>query len=416
MTEPDVSNLITLSKAMEIIDAADVSPSVVERPLADCQGLRLAEEVLADRDYPPFDKSLMDGYAVRSADVARTPVDLTIVGEIAAGWPADHALGPAQAMAIMTGAAMPGGADGVIPVEDTEAGAFASSSGVGGTVRIIRAEKPARYVGRQGSDVGRGAVVLPKGTAIGPAQIAVAASVGARKRKVIDRPAVAVLGTGDELVSVDDPAGPTQIRNSNNPMLVGLLKNLGCNVRDLGCVADDPDLIRRAISDGLAAGVLFITGGVSMGKFDHVPHILAELGFDLKITKLRIKPGKPFVFGTMQRDGKSHYVFGLPGNPVSAYVCTLRLASRLLTRLAGGTPMQSLPIAQVDSPLPANGPREFYQPAVLQVLASGASVHPLQWKGSADVFTLARANALIVRPENAPAAMAGESVPILEMS
>jgi molybdopterin molybdotransferase len=235
--------------------------------------------------------------------------------------------------------------------------------------------------------------------------------VGASTVSVYDRPNCAVLATGNEIIPFDRNPSPSQLRNSNGPMLCALLKRLGCNVRDLGIAPDASDKIAAAVQDGLAGDCLFISGAVSMGRYDYVPAVLKGLGGELKITKLRIKPGKPFIVAAMP-GGK--YVFGLPGNPVSALVCTIRLAARLLSRQAGGPPgppHHSLAVATLASPLTENGPREFYQPAVLE----GGHVRPLQWKGSADIFTLAAAGALIVRPENAPAVAAGGSVPIIEL-
>ena len=144
----------------------------------------------------------------------------------------------------------------------------------------------------------------------------------------------AVLATGDELVSPGTEPGPSSIRNSNSPMLVSLLTRLGCDVTDLGNVPDRPNEIRQALKNGLTFDALFVTGGMSMGEYDYVPGLLKEIGVDLRITKLRIKPGKPFVFGVWE--GGRGFVFGLPGNPVSGFVCTVRLASRILSRLAGG--------------------------------------------------------------------------------
>ena len=216
-----------------------------------------------------------------------------------------------------------------------------------------------------------------------------------------------MLATGDELVPIDQTPGPAQIRNSNSLMLVSLLKHLGCEVTDLGVVRDTPDAVRNALIDGMRFDVLFVTGGMSMGQHDYVPRTLAELGVDLPITKLRIKPGKPFVFGT--KDGR--FVFGLPGNPVSGFVCTVRLAARLLARLAGTDPEPRWTTAPLRSPLSANGPREFYQPVML----SEKGVTPLEWKGSADVYTLAAANALLVRAESEPARAAGDVVHVLEL-
>ena len=273
-----------------------------------------------------------------------------------------------------------------------------------------------------------------------------------------------MLGSGDEIVPVDQTPLEWQIRNSNNAMLVALLERLGCDVTDLGVAADEPDAIRAAIEPGLEYDALFITGGMSMGQFDYVPKVLLELGVQLKISKVRMKPGKPFVFGTKRRSTEdrvpsagekvpsaeasagdksaassletqhsapatqhsalstSSFVFGLPGNPVSAFVCTLRLASRVLARLAGGPPRERWVTGRIEQGLPANGPREFYQPVIYRTPTSHKStqnelpnIEVLSWKGSADVFTLAKANALLIRTENEPALPKGTMVRVLEI-
>jgi molybdopterin molybdotransferase len=451
MSEPDVSNLLSVLQAIRIIDAVSVQPRVIRLPLGAADGLRLATDLTSDRDYPPFRKSQMDGFAVRSDDVSRTPADLKVVGEIPAGKTPDRDVGPGEAMAIMTGAPLPAGATGVVPVEDTERIDRE-------TVRILRADAPARFVAPIGSDCPAGQVVLRDGTTIGPAQIAVAATVGAVELDVFAAPRVAVLATGDELVGAGQQPGPSQIRNSNNPMLVSVLRRLGCEVIDLGAVRDDPDLIRDALRRGLEHDALFVTGGMSMGEYDYVPRLLIELGVELKITKLRIKPGKPFVFGVTEdpvsprpegerfsshqqanrspsdrretgrpdaplpHAGQPRFVFGLPGNPVSAFVCTVRLASRLLARMAGGRIEERWLTGRLDTGMSANGPREFYHPAVRAVApgrdsshAEFATITPLKWKGSADLFTLARANVLLVRPENDPTIPKGTIIRVLEI-
>jgi len=403
--EPGVADLISVARAIEILDAEPVSPRVVKMRSTESRGLRLAQDVLADRDYPPFDKSLMDGYAVRLADVKTVPTNLRVVGELPAGrWP-DRAVGVGEAIAIMTGAPIPPGADGVVPVEETQSSGEAADK----VVRIDRAPGVSRNVASRGSDCAAGRVVLTRGTKLEAAQIAVAISVGAVDVDVYARPRLAVLGTGDELVGIDVLPAPAQIRDSNTPMLVALLSRLGYDVADLGFVRDDLQTIRATISHALQHhDALFITGGMSMGEYDYVPRALLDLGVKLKITKLRIKPGKPFVFGTVDT-GHGPFVFGLPGNPVAGLVCTLRLASRVLERLAGGAPTEDWIEGRLTEALGTNGPREFYQP----VVRNGASVTPLKWKGSADVYTLARANGLIVRAEHDPAMAVGEVVRVL---
>ncbi|HEY2589439.1 MAG TPA: gephyrin-like molybdotransferase Glp [Tepidisphaeraceae bacterium] len=434
MSDLDVSGLLTVQQAIRVLDTVPVTPRTIRVPLAQAEGLWLARSLTADRDYPPFDKSQMDGYAVRRADVANLPAELLKVGEVAAGRTPDRSVEPGEAIAIMTGAPIPQGAEGVVPVEDVE---VVDEQ----TIRVVHSGgDPARFIARRGSDCAAGLTVLEAGARLSPAQIAVAASIGADEVEVFDRPHVAVLATGDELVPAGQAPGAAQIRNSNTPMLVALLRRLGCDVTDLGTVPDQPDAIRDALVRGLAYDALFVTGGMSMGEYDYVPRLLKEIGVDLQITKLRIKPGKPFVFGTWEGEAPaepnrsqsekpgsagalpSRFVFGLPGNPVSGFVCTIRLASRLLARLAGGTPEDRWLSGKLDTGLPANGPREFYQPVVRTVArgrdsshAEIATITPLKWKGSADLFTLARANALLVRAENDPAMPKGTVVRVLEL-
>lgn len=447
MSDPDVSDLLAVRQAIQIIDSAAVTPRTIRVSLTEADGYRLAQPIATDRDYPPFDKSQMDGYAVRRADVMTVPVELRVVGEVAAGQPAERTVESGEAIAIMTGAPIPAGAEGVVPVEDVEK--------IGeDTIRIVRlGGDPSRFIARRGSDCAAGQMVLREGMRLGPAQIAVAASIGAIELDVFAKPHVAVLATGNELVSAEQAPGPSQIRNSNTPMLLSLLRSMGCEVADLGVTPDRPDAIRDALQRGLAYDALFVTGGMSMGEYDYVPRMLKELGVDLKVTKLRIKPGKPFVFGVKERllpgpiiaqggspgDGAtdrglppapitgtdaphSRFVFGLPGNPVSGFVCTVRLASRLIARLGGGKPQERWVSGKLDCGMPANGPREFYQPAVRSVAAGRDSSHaelatitPLKWKGSADLFTLAHANVLLVRPENDPTLPKGTVVRVLEL-
>ena len=391
--------LIGVAEAIHILDAAPVTPRVVRVPLAQAVGLRLAADVAAAQDHPPFDKAVMDGYAVRSADAATGAV-LVRVDTVAAGRVGTRAVGPGEAVAIMTGAPVPPGADAVVPVERT--------SRDGDRVTITAAAKLGQAIARRGSDVAATAVVLPAGTVLGPAQVAVAATVGAAVIDVFARPVVSVLTTGDELVDIAATPTGAQIRNSNLAMLVALLTRLGCDVRDAATSGDDVADLRAALIHGLSADALFVTGGMSMGERDHVPRLLEELGLTPQIAKLAVKPGKPFVFATAT-DGR--VAFGLPGNPVSAFVCTVRLAARILRRMAGGPAGGTLIHARLATSLPANGPREFYQPAAWD----GSAVTPLGWKGSADLFTLARANALLVRPPDAAAVDAGAIVSILPL-
>jgi molybdopterin molybdotransferase len=396
MSELPVDQLLSVAGAIAIIDATPVQPRVQTVPLEQSAGRRLAADIIADRDDPPFDKSLMDGFAVRAGDGDV----LQIVGEIAAGAASDRGISAGQAMSIMTGAPIPPGADAVVPVEQTRR--------QGQAVHVQTMVKMGQSIGRRGSDCAAGAVVLKRGTLLGPAQIAVAASMGAANIEAYARPRVAILSTGDEIVSVNQQPEGSQIRTSNSSMLHALLTRLGCDVHDMGIVRDEPGLIRAELEKGMEHDALFVTGGMSMGEYDYVPQLLLEMGVELRISKLRIKPGKPFVFGV--RAGK--FVFGLPGNPVSGYVCSLRLAARLLRRMGGGPAESGVSTAMLRSPLPPNGPREFYQPGVLD---DEGGIDPLKWKGSADIYTLASGNALIIRAESSPAMPIGAVVGVLRM-
>ena len=440
MSDLGLDRLLSVDEAIAILDALPVVARAPQR-LAARSTILLDADVTADRDYPPFDKSLVDGYAVRAADLAVAPTTLPCVGEIAAG----HAwrgvpIAPGTCVAIMTGAPLPPGAiDAVVPVEET------TSIDDGRLVRFATSPKVGRSIAPRGSDVAGGAVVLREGAPIGPAQVAVLAQLGKLSRSVEAASAIGdaavrahILVTGDEVVPhhTFDPA-PSAIRDSNGPMLVALLAALGV-AATRSHVGDDLAEVRETI-DRLTRehDLLFITGGMSMGRHDHVPATLRELGFDLPITKLRMKPGKPFVVavrgargeGQGARDSRvvegSHslaprpsplapparIVFGLPGNPVSGFCCTLRLAARVIRRMQGRAPGGDVTQAMLTTPLPANGPREFYQPATLDA----GRATPLDWKGSADVFTLARADALIVRAADEPAQPAGAIVRILSL-
>ena len=393
MSDRSLQTLPTVDQAVAILDATVVTPVVaIERDLARLEeqvGANvLAVDILAEGDHPAFDKALVDGFAVRKADVGNAGDSLRLVGEVAAGAAAVGRIEPGEAMAVMTGALMPAGADAMMMVEHARID--------GERVTFDRPARATGGVAAKGSDACAGQLLLRKGTLIGPAQLAVLASVGATRVSVVGDPIAHVLVTGDEIVPAGETPVGSQIRDGNGPMLASLLRHLGALPNSTSHVRDCRDAVRAAIHQtACEADVLMVTGGMSMGRHDHVPEVLRELGFDLKITKLRIKPGKPFVFATRTRPGKTDLVFGLPGNPVSSFVCTLRLASRVIARLRGLRPRDDWRWPKLATPLPANGDRELYLPAVLD--ADGHAT-PLNPNGSADVFTLARADVLIVRP------------------
>jgi molybdenum cofactor synthesis domain-containing protein len=296
----------------------------VVAPFDAARGLVLAADVVAAEQVPPFVNTAVDGYAVRSVDVAEVPIDLTIVGEVAAGASTDRAVGPGETIRIMTGAPMPPGADAVVMVEDSE---LLSAE----RVRLSRAVQPGASVRAAGDDIQAGDLLFTAGTEIRPAVAAVLASVNARAVTVHPRAKVAVLSTGDELVDDGSPLAPGQIRESNRTMLAGLLAEAGCDVVDLGTVRDDEAALEAVLREAAAdCDAIVSSGGVSMGDYDVVKAVLGRVAA-MTWLQIAIKPAKPFAFGTI--DGTP--VFGLPGNPVSSLISFELLARPALRRMMG---------------------------------------------------------------------------------
>ena len=287
-------------------------------------GLVLATPIVADEVVPPFDNSAVDGYAVRAADVASVPVELRVVGELAAGAAPTVVVGAGEAIRIMTGAPMPEGADAVVMVEDSERlGDHA--------VRLTRSVPPGAAIRGAGDDVRIGDELFAAGTTITPAVAAVLASVNAARVHVYPRARVAVLSTGDELVDDGSPLEMGQIRESNKTMLAALLAEAGCDVVDLGVVRDDEAelerVLRAAASD---CDAIVSSGGVSMGDYDVVKAVLGRIA-EMHWMQIAIKPAKPFAFGRLGGTP----IFGLPGNPVSSLVSFELLARPALRRMMG---------------------------------------------------------------------------------
>jgi len=405
----DVSHLPGVREAIALIDRVVVEPRLmVASSLEHVPGHFIQKEVVADRDYPPVDQSIVDGFAVHASE-ATSGAELTIAGEIFAGGSLARPLRSGECVRITTGGALPQSADACVPVEHTT---LVSST----RIRINRPPALRHFISGRASQCSAGETLLTVGSKLTPAALGICAQVGASRPLVAMRPRVAVLTSGDEIIPYYEAASPTQMRNSNALLLGGLLLKLDCTVKRFEHAADDPIAMRVAVKRILDSGeidVLFISGGMSVGERDYAQRVLSELKFDTHIEKLRIKPGKPFVFASRSHRvagiDQIQHVFGLPGNPVSGFVCTLVLASRLLTRLSGGEICPDLRECVLENDLASNGAREFYQPAVV----TGSHVRGLHWNGSADTITLARANAFIVRPEHAPESSAGQTVSVL---
>jgi molybdopterin molybdotransferase len=301
--------LVTFEHAIAIIkeklSEERPNPAVEILPLSQVQGRVLAEDVVADRDSPPFHRAIRDGYAVRSGDVSTAPASLACVGEVRAGEGFPGTVGPGECVEIMTGAPVPDGTDAVVMIEHVRA--------QGSRVEVLRAVSPNENVVQQGSEAVKGRVVLPRGRRLGPGEMGLLASVGRAHVRVFRSPQVAILPTGDELVPYDALPGPYQVRNSNAVTLAALVVAAGGVPRQLGIAPDQKEALRRLILDGLESDLLLLSGGVSMGKYDFVGQVLGELGGEFFIQGVAMRPGKPLVFG---RCGEKFF-FGLPGNPVS---------------------------------------------------------------------------------------------------
>ncbi len=373
--------------------------------LDDAVGRVLAEPVLCDIDYPPFDKSMMDGFAVRSGDAA-DGATLSIVGQIAAGSWRSAALEANQAVQINTGAPLPPGADAVIPVEKTS---------VSGDALSLRASvNPEQHVTRRGAYVSAGDAVLGSGLRMGPVEIGVAATSGAASLTVVRRPTISIMGTGDELIDVSDRPKPGQIRNSNSPMMRALVRQAGGVCDDIGVVCDDRRAIDAAIERGLTSDFLCLSGGISMGAFDFVPDALRQAGVEFVVKKVAMKPGKPTIVG---RHASGCLVFALPGNPLSTFVGFWLFVRPAIDQFLGLTGVGNRWIgAKLVAPLAATGPRECFWPATIGLGDDGGlCVEKQSWAGSGDLFGFAGADALIRQPANSGEIPAGHSVRVLQL-
>jgi molybdopterin molybdotransferase len=399
--------MLTVEEALELVEKAAVPLAARPVALREAAGLVLAEEIRSDVNSPPYDKAMMDGYAVRSGD--RQPAR-QILEEIAAGAVPRFPVTPGAASRIMTGAPIPDGADAVVPLESTEL--------VGDlTVRLQQLDPPpGQHVLPLGASMRAGDVVLRTGAVLRPVEIGVLAEIGGSVVHAIPQPRVAILPSGNELVEVNETPAPGQIRNSNGPLLAAAATRAGADAIELGIARDEAGDLRRWIEQGLAADVLVLSGGVSAGKFDLIPRALAEAGVEQVFHKIALRPGKPLWFG-VKSDGKRNVlVFGLPGNPVSSFVCFELFVRPAISKMSG-LGFESLPMVtgRLVHAFDHAGGRAAYLPAVVSWGSSKLSsrvarpevaaqvstpaedmeVRILPWQGSADLATLARANGLV---------------------
>jgi molybdopterin molybdotransferase len=393
--------MLTVPEALALV-MEHARPKRPERvPLGDALGLVLAEDITSDIDSPPFDKSMVDGYAVVAADVAHGAARLAILEEVTAGKVPTWPLARGQATRIMTGVPIPEGCDAVVMIERTRLiDAGVENRGSSATVEISDARvAPGQNILRQGTAMRRGEVVLRAGAVIRPAEVGLLSEVGRVAVDAIRRPTVAVLPTGNEVVPADSFPKPGQIRNTNGPLLLAAVRRAGGVPIDQGVGRDDLGELRRLVAAGLEADVLVLSGGVSAGVLDLVPRALAEEGVEQVFHKVQFKPGKPLWFGVRKLDGGEKLVFGLPGNPVSSYVCFEMFVRPAMGRLAGREDAGlKAARAALASEFRHRGDRPTYHPARLNCVEDRLVVEPLPWQGSADLRGLAGANALVHFP------------------
>lgn len=388
-----------------ILDA--VAPTPAEQiPVAHGLGRVLATDVRARRSQPPAAVSAMDGYAVRSADVASPPVDLDVVGYAPAGHSHDRPLRAGEAVRIFTGAPLPDGADAVVIQENTERD--------GERVRVAAGDAPAgRHVRPAGLDFRDGDALLGAGRALTARDVGLAAAMNVPWLMVRRRPRVAVLATGDEIVMPGDPVGRNQIVSSNALALGAFVTAQGAEAIDIGIAPDEAGELRAIAENARGSDLLVTTGGASVGDHDLVRDVLGDTGLSVDFWRIAMRPGKPLMFGAF---GGSHLI-GLPGNPVSSLVCAVVFLAPAIRRMLGLDDVLPRTLrARLGRTLDANDEREDYLRATLSTSGGGECVAtPFDKQDSSMSATMARADALVIRPPFAPPARTGDPVDVIRL-
>lgn len=389
-----------------------------ERSLEESLGSILAEDVLADQDLPPFDKSLVDGFALNSQDLAQGTREFHIVQTIRAGKVPSTGIAHGQAARIMTGAPLPQGADAVVMWESVES--LSESLFRLPTDKHLRS---GQNVLARGREIARGEVVLPKALRLNGAAVGVLGSVGRTRVKIVPQPRIRIVPTGDELVEIDQQPGPAQIRNSNAYVLRSLIEQAGGLPEVLPIARDEPESLAESLSAGLHADVLIVTGGVSAGEADLVPDTLATLGVEPVFHKIRLKPGKPLWFGVRhsaeelgQKPVRQVLVFGLPGNPVSVVVNFLLFVKPAIMALRGIStdPVTHKTVLLADS-VENRDERPAYMPARLTRRHDKIAAELVNWAGSNDLRGAALADGFILMPGGPSRLAAGSNVSFLPL-
>lgn len=396
--------MLSVAQALEIV-LANVAPLAprMTRLGPEALGLVLAEDIASDLDLPPFDKAMMDGFALRSRDLTGGKAELEIIEEIPAGKTPTKTVGAGQASRIMTGAPVPDGADAVVMIENCEI--------VGNAVRVNEPRLKSRLnILDRAREMRVGETILRKGTPLRPQELGLLAAVGRTSAIIHPAARVAVVPTGDEIVPAEVKPGPGQIRNSNGAMLIAQIQRAGGQPTILGIARDEAAHLRSLIAEGLKYDMLVLSGGVSAGKLDLVPGVLAELGVEALFHKVAMKPGKPVLFGIRRNGG---IVFGLPGNPVSSLVSFELFVRPAIRRLMALDPGPSWITATLTKDFPYRTDRPTYHPARLAMSDAGCMVEPTPWFGSPDLRGILTANAFVLLPEGDQVHRAGSPLMVL---
>jgi molybdopterin molybdotransferase len=401
-----------LKKVLEHIDVLEAE----EGPILDCLGQVLAEDVFSTINIPPLDNSAMDGYAVRSADTRgashKSPRILRVIDTVAAGAVSQSKLGPGTAIRIMTGAPVPEGADGVVRFEDTDE---SERQGMPTEIGVLVEITPGAEIRQVGEDIAAGSLVLSQGTALRASEIGVLASLGCRTVRVIRRPVVAVLATGDEIVDITQPLSGGKIYNSNSYSLAALTQHYGAVPRILGIASDNEDSLMDKLSSGQEADVVITSGGVSLGDYDVVREVLAKQG-EIVFWRVREKPGKPLVFGLLKGRSKAKNIpfFGLAGNPVSAMVNFELFVRPAILKMMGRKNLTKPTVrAVVKDVIENTDGRRVFTRVMVEKRGGRYFARLTGPQGSGILTSMALANGLAIVPEDKPGVKPGEVVEVM---
>ncbi|MBW7898471.1 Molybdopterin molybdenumtransferase [Candidatus Brocadiaceae bacterium B188] len=398
--------MISVDTAIKIVEDTIRPLPVITIPFENALGFCLAQDVYSDIDMPPFDRSAMDGYAVIAEDTTPAPVELTVIEDIAAGHMPTKTISRGQASKIMTGAAVPKGADAVVKFEETE------DLSANSRVKILRSIDRGRNISSRGEDMQVGQTVLRKNMLIRPQEIGILATVGKSHVEVFAAPTIGIISTGDELVNVGMKPSAAQIRNSNGYSLAAQSRSMRTDVELLGIVKDTKEEISKMMCRGFRKDILILSGGVSMGEYDLVGDVMKDLNTQIYFEKVALRPGKPVIFGKKDKT----FIFALPGNPVASFVTFELFIYPAIRKMMGFPNIHRTTVkASLEMEILVKRKRREYRPALLRMHNNAWLVSPVEWHGSADLLATTMANCLLIVREDAEKLMAGDLVDVISL-